>query len=484
MKPTHGSRYFIAGIVAAYLLVAVDVSLAIDPKYDIDLKQLRPVGKDVRKNGRKDVSGMRSPAVTGAAAAAGRKADRPGAGQPAKAAAKRHSHRKTKKAGHGIRKKGRTWHVRRGKPADKGPNGAGTLKLSFRLPVAGGDGRDETLLQARNLWDRIVPGESERDDKISLHDRSFSLALDPAAYPVFRDSEGGRIVVDAAGALSPEVKAIIEENDSTVHIVKADPSDPKRFYSTLLGAARFYSVEEGFTFSFGADPLVTVNADFKVERTADSLLSHDVVLLNVTDRLMGMPPALCTLLSSEGFRVVDAGPASPRPKDRVNRLYAVKGSDQQATVDSLLTAASVAFEKDREITLDDGSRSGVVLTAKAERLFRENGNKVVVSFSRNDPIQQALMRMLQRNGYYVVTILPDDGFRSIAGKLAPVLKQPARYGSHYLWSPKDAPFAMRMSGVEIAAPGRTGGAVFVTDAAIDPMTSDLLGFMGYDVIGR
>ncbi|MEA5113182.1 MAG: hypothetical protein VB050_04070 [Geobacteraceae bacterium] len=499
MKFAPWSRYFVAGLVLIFLAVDSDVSLAIDPKFDIDLKQLRPGERETQSADRKGIKGIKAPASAGADASAPSKRNKPAAppavaerkpgrnvtGSSARETAKRRSGRKVKKAGLNIRKKRRSRHARHNRPSDICLSGARTLNLFFRLPAAGGAERGETLLQARNLWDRIVPAEPEKDDKLALRDRSFSLTLDPAVYPVFRDIDGGRIIVDPDGALSLQVKAIIVENDPTVHFVEADPSDPKRFYTALLGSARFYSVEEGFEISFGSDPMVTVKSDFKVEKTADSLLNHDVVLLNVSDHLPGMPPALCSMLDREGFKVIDVLPvAFARPMARSNRLYSVKGSDQHSAVDSLLTAASVRFEKDREIKLDDGSHSGVALSARADRFFREGGEKVVVSFSKTDPIQHALMQILQQNGYHVVNILPEDSFRSIAEKLAPVLKQSARYGSHYLRNSQDAPFAVRMSGVEMSAGGRNGGAVFVTDVGIDPLTSDLLGFMGYDVLGR
>ncbi len=499
MRLAPWSRYVVAGMFLIFLAAEADVSLAIDPKFDIDLKQLRPGEKKTQKDGRKGINGVKSPSgaaadasapskgvkPAGAPALAGRKPSSNVTGSSATAADKHRSGRKLKKAGLNKRKRGRSRHARRSRPSDVGSSGARTLNLSLRLSAAGGADRGETLLQARNLWDTIIPAKPEKEDRLSLQDRNFSLALDPAVYPVFRDVDGGRIIVDPDGALPPQVKAIIEENDPAVLFVKADPSDPKRFFSALLGAAGFYSVEEGFGISFGSDPMVTVKSDFKVEKTADSLLNHDVVLLNVSGHLPGLPPSLRSMLEHEGFKVIDAVPAlSARPMTRINRLYSVKGSDQHSAVDSLLTAASVRFEKNREIRLDNGSHSGVALSVTAERYFREGGKKVVVFFSKTDPIQHALLQILQQNGYHVVNIFPGDSFRSIAEKLAPVLKQSARYGSHYLRSPKDALFNVRMSGVEISDGGSNGGNVFVTDVGIDPLTCDLLGFMGYDVIGR
>jgi len=491
-------RYSVFGILFGFLACHADVTLAIDPTYDIDLKQLRPGGGKTHGNDRNAGSGKQRLPSAGAAAAApstGKKSTVPASlakrtsgrrvtASSGRGKARHRLGRKATTARHGTKKR-QPKYARRGYPVGSSLSGSRSLCLSFRMPAATKVDRAERLLQARNVWEKMVPGESEKDSRLALRDRSFSLSLDPAVYPVFNDSEGGRIVVDSTGALSPQVKSIIEENDSTVHIVTADPADPRRFYAALLGSARFYSVEEGFRFSFGSDPVVTVNSDFKVEKKADSLLNHDVVLFNVSDYLMGLPPALCSILDREGFKVIDAVPTDPgRPMERINRLYSVTGSDQRETVDSLLTAASVEFEKDRDIQLDDGSKSGVVLAVRADRYFRESGKKVVVSFSQDDPVRLALLKLLQQRGYSVVTILPADSLRTISGKLAPVLKKPARYGSHDLWSPRNAPFAMRLSGVEIAAAGRKGGAVFVTDVAIDPLTRDLLGFMGYDVLGR
>jgi hypothetical protein len=497
MKLAPWIRYSVFVICFGFLAGHAEVTLAIDPAYDIDLRQLRPGAKKTHGSDRNAGSGKQRLPSAGAAVtapAAGKKSATPAAvskrtsgrrvtASSGRGKARHRMGRTVKSARHGTRKR-TPKYARRRSPA-RASMGSRSLSLSFGMPATTTVDRGERLLQARNVWEKMVPGETEKDDGLALRDRSFSLSLDPAVYPVFRDSEGGRIVVDSTGALSPQVKSIIEENDSTVQIVAADPADPRRFYAALLESSRFYSVEEGFRFSFGSDPVVTVNADFKVEKKADSLLNHDVVLLNVSDYLMGLPPALCSLLDREGFKVIDAVPTDPgRPMKRINRLYSVNGSDQRETVDSLLTAASVEFEKDRDIQLDDGSKSGVVLAVRADRYFRESGKKVVVSFSRQDPVRHALLKLLQQRGYSVVSILPSDSLRTISGKLSPVLKKPASYGSHDLWSPKNAPFAMRMSGVELAVAGRKGGAVFVTDVGIDPLTRDLLGFMGYDVLGR
>jgi|AMWB02.1.fsa_nt_gi hypothetical protein len=498
MKPAPWIRYTIICMFSVFLACRADVAQAIDPVYDIDLKQLRPGGGKPQVSDRTPGSAKQRLPSAGAAATASparKKSAAPSAlkkrtpgrrvtAASGKGKARHRSVRAVKTARHGTRK-GMRRHARRRHPVEASLSGSRSLSLSFRMPAPTRVDRGERLLQARNVWEKMVPGETVKDDGLALRDRAFSLSLDPAFYPVFHDSEGGRIVVDSTGALSPQVKSIIEQNDSTVHIVTADPADPRRFYAALLGSARFYSVEEGFRLSFGSDPVVTVNADFKVEKKDDSLLMHDIVLLNVSDHLMGLPPALCSLLDQEGFKVIDAVPTDPgRPMKRVNRLYSVTGTDQRQTVDSLLTAASVEFEKDRDIELDDGSKSGVVLSVRADRYIRENGNRVVVSFSQEDPVRHALLQLLQQRGYRVVSILPSDNLRVISGKIATVLNKPARYGSHDLWNPKNAPFAMKMSGVEIAAAGRKGGAVFVTDVGIDPLTRDLLGFMGYDVLGR
>lgn len=343
----------------------------------------------------------------------------------------------------------------------------------------------EGVRWARQVWDRLLASRGDDGVPLQVEGRNFSLSLDPSKYPVLPAVDGGKIILDAGRSLSPLVRAIITEKDPTIRIVSENPADRRRFFSSLFAAARFYSVEEGFSVSFGADPKVTVTSDFKVEKSPESLSDSDVYLVNVTTKRFGIPDSLLAFMETEGFHMVDSTPPPTAGfPDGSRTLCSIRGGSRESVSDALLKALSINFERDRNLELDAGVVSGVNLTVRADIYHEDRGNRVVVSFAEANPVQHTLLRLLELKGYKVVMLYPDDDFRKISQKLLSVFKIPATYGTHHLWSSREAPFDVQLSGFVLGGGGVKDGTTVLTNVALDPLFRELVGVNGYEVVER
>lgn len=337
----------------------------------------------------------------------------------------------------------------------------------------------------RQVWGGLVPSRPVSSRPISIEDKNFSLSLDPESFPSFPAADGGRVLVDAGGKIPPLVRSLIEEKDPSVRIVSESPRNRKRFMASLLEGARFYSVADNVALSFGADPKLTVNADFKIEKTPESVLNHDVVLMSVEEYRRGMPPVLVQFLRREGFQVLEPFPAGDQALPRGGRtLHQITAHDTRGIVDGLLRALDVRYEADRSVELYGMSDGGLRLEVRADRYFEDGRDRYVVSYFDGDPVSYTLTRLLETRGYRVVVLDPKDDFRKVSEKLLARLRLPGVFAQHDLLQYRDAPYGIQMSGVRMRAQGAGGESVFLTNVELDPLFRDLLDYSGYSVISH
>ena len=210
--------------------------------------------------------------------------------------------------------------------------------LTLESPVPALTGQ-EAVARTQSFWKMIVPSNNEPQKPLSFQTPIFSLTLDQERYPVFARVNGGRIILDRNGTIPPLVKSLIEDKDASVRIVSESPNGSKRFISSLLEAAGFYSVEENFSIEFGTDPKLTVRADFKVEKNADSLINQDVII--ISNNRTSVPPALGNFLKKEGFSLYEPfaslQPFVPLESRSIHSVSAIKQPD---IVDSILSVFS------------------------------------------------------------------------------------------------------------------------------------------------
>jgi hypothetical protein len=353
--------------------------------------------------------------------------------------------------------------------------------MQLNAPAATGSG----LESVQQVWDQLVPAAGHAVAPIDFNGSNFTITLDPLKYPVFPAADGGRIVVDSGGTMPTLVKALLQDRDSHLRVVSENPANRKSFFSALLSAAKFYSVEENFAVSFGSDPQLTVKADYKIEKNNDSLLRQDVVLLNVGDKQRGMPAGLSRYLEGEGFKVVESSlPEAGAGSARRDQLFRVAAQDPRSITDGLLKALSVPYEADHDIAVFDNRESGVTLNIKADRYFEDGGQRFVVSRFTNDPVNYTLTRLLETRGYRVIVLEDGDSFRKVSEKLLARLRIPGSYARQPLWSSPEVPYSIQMSGIMLRNRRDPGRRIFLTDRELGPLMRDLADFNGYDVLSN
>ena len=368
-----------------------------------------------------------------------------------------------------------------------------TAKAALRVPAPDygiklakvARGADAEVVEAaREVWPQLVASAGTRtSDHFDYLTDTFSLSLDPEKYPTLPAQDGGSILVDGGGTLPALVKTLIQEKNPQVRIVSENPGNRQRFYRSLLTAAQFYSFEEDFSVDFGTDPKITVHADFKIEKSPDSLLRQDVALLNVSENRRATPDGLVRLLAGNGFRVVEAGnPSYQGGSGAGDLLYQVTGKEPKKILDSFLDALSVPFETGKSIDLYAQEHIGVRLDVPVDRYFEDHGQRYVVALFNGDPVNYTLIRLLETKGYRVIMLQEGDDFHSIADKVLSRLHIPGRYGEHDLWPVRNVGYGVRMSGAMIRDNRNGDRNLFVTDRDLDPLVKELADLNGYRLL--
>jgi hypothetical protein len=354
--------------------------------------------------------------------------------------------------------------------------------LKLESPVAA-ISEQEMVAGAQKAWSRLVPATKETLKPLKLETPTFSLTLDPERYPMFARMDGGRIVLDQNESIPPLVKSLIESKDSSVRIVSEVPSGTNRFMASLLESGGFYSVNKNVSMEFGIDPKLTVQADFNVEKTAESLVDQDVVLVN--SGRMSFPSVLGTFLKKAGFSLFEPfASIKPSAQSDSRTIYTISSKTQSEAVDSILGAFSIFPELNRSIDVFSAENSGISLSVKTERFFEHGNRRYVVTTFDGDPINYTLFRILETKGYRVVILEAQDDFRKVSEKLISRMQMKGSFAQHYLIRDGAAGYSLQMSGFKLDDSTLPGGGVFLTDRTMDPIAKDLLLEKGYKMKSR
>ncbi|QWV94130.1 LysM peptidoglycan-binding domain-containing protein [Geomonas oryzisoli] len=365
------------------------------------------------------------------------------------------------------------------------PQVKGATMMFFKAPAAHPAGPQEpvappvTVQDAAQVWPQLVPNAPSSKAQLDYLSSAFSLSLDPQRYPVLAAQDGGTILVDSGASLPPLVKSLLQEKNPQLTVISERPDNPRAFYRALLTAARFYSFEEDFLVDFGTDCKVIVQADFKIEKSQDSLLRQDITLLKVPGKRPATPQALVRLLATHGFKLVETPSTAPiitgRPDDSV--LYQIPEKDPRSIADALLEALGIRFQADKSIDLYAGDNNGVRLEIPVYRYFEKNGRRYVLARFQGNPLGESLTNLLEGKGYQVIQIQDHDDLQSLSDKLLNRMDVAGRYGEQELWSLWENGYGVRMPGVMLN--DAKGGRIFITDRKVDPLVQELAKLNGY-----
>jgi hypothetical protein len=336
---------------------------------------------------------------------------------------------------------------------------------------------------AKLVWEKLIPAQKRIDESFSIKEKTYSLNLSPNRFPLFPAADGGKILVEARGKLSPLVKSLIQQHDKGIRFVTYDPQNRKRFFANLLSSAGFYSVEEDFKVAFGSDPKLTVSTDFKVENDSNSPLQHDIFLFNTDQRTANIPAPLSEYLTRQGFRVINLYPHEQKSKPLTgSSINVITDKDPSVVADKLMSALSLGYQQEKEIEVFSIGEGGIGLQVKADRYFEKNGEKFIVSTFKGDPENYTLLRLLESQHYRVIVLMPDDDFHSVAGKILSQLGLPSNYSMRDIISSKDIPYTIQMSGIMLSSDNKRDK-IFLTGSKPGRLIGELLELNGYAIQG-
>lgn len=340
----------------------------------------------------------------------------------------------------------------------------------------------EALRQIKRVWDQLIPTDGKPYPRLSLSSPSFSLTLDPQLYPLYATRDGALILVDPKNSIPPLIKDLIRERDPSVRIVSESPANGRRLLASMLASAGFYSVEENFSMDFGRDPKLTVQADFKIEPSSDSVLNQNVVLVN--QGRSALAPSLREYLKKNGFSVLDTSAIpSPSRLRSPHGIRVITAKAQPELLDAILKAVSLV-PICRDCNLDvfaADDNNGISLSVRADRVVKRNGKDFAICYFDGDPVTYTLFRILETRGYRVVMLDRKDDFRKTAEKIFSELKIRADFGWHDLIREKTSPVLLQMTGFWLEDPAPTGESLFLTNVKIDHTVGSVLREIGYDL---
>jgi hypothetical protein len=352
---------------------------------------------------------------------------------------------------------------------------------SLILDSPGAPSERLAALQLSEFWNKMMPSAGVAQKPISFQSPAFSLNLDPVRYPVYAAMDGARIVVDQDATIPALVRSLIAEKDPSVRIIGGSPVNSRNFLAAMLGAAGFYSVEENFVMEFGTDPKLKVYSDFKVEKSPESLIRQDVVL--VGSAAVSFPQPLVSFLEKQGFTALapfaSPGPSLSRPPSRL--LRQITAGNRAGMVDAILASLSVPFRNDFPIDVFGADNNGIRLSVKADRYFERDGQRCVVTGFDGDPVTYTLFRILETKGYQVVILEGKDDFRRVSEKILASLRLPVDYAQHEMRAANGSSYSLNISGFRLEGAAVPGGSLFLTDLRLDPIIRDLLLENGFDL---
>lgn len=355
---------------------------------------------------------------------------------------------------------------------------------SYGLQLMGAAVRNnesEGLDMLERIWDELLPTENTRHE-VDVETGQFVLSLDPEKYPLMPAADGGKILIDKYRSMPPLVKSLLTQNEPDIRIVNESPARGPGFIRAVLNAAGFYSLEQDMDIGFGSDPKLVVHADYKIERDAESLLRHDVILLNVGKYQSAMPQPLVDFMKNEGFRVVE--PTLPKNGIRIagmGEIHQILAQEPEKIADSLMDALAISFERDRNLEMAGFSDHGITLKIRADRYFATKGKNFVVSFFNGDPVSYTLVRLMETSGYRVIILDQRDDLKSISEKFSSRLQLGGQYGVHKLWDSREMPYNLEMSGMmmhDVNSQKR----IVVTNRIMEPLTRELAELNGYTLL--
>ncbi|MDO8737619.1 LysM peptidoglycan-binding domain-containing protein [Candidatus Deferrimicrobium sp.] len=317
-------------------------------------------------------------------------------------------------------------------------------------------------------------------------------------FPVVRFSGGTEALIDFRGGIPPRVVDAISAQWKSLRVVSlADAGGAGDRIDRILRVSGYHSVKEGISrpVVMGETVSVALPARWVIQRTEDSLLSGDLVLLKEVPEKPD-PELLAVLRYARrvGLRVL---PYADDPKAMEGFLVGVQEEASAGgipvglavpktgglpAVDFGLSLLGIAAKTGERLRVG-GEGDAFRLVVSPERLFEVDGKKYVVDTGKMSP---AIRSILRESGYAVFPAGKDASGREIFQRLMKAAGVGSEERKEYLLTGgAKSGYEVRVTGAFLSLPGLSGGAgrrIVLVRRKIHSATRALLGDMGVEIV--
>jgi LysM repeat protein len=324
------------------------------------------------------------------------------------------------------------------------------------------------------------------------------VVLQLSDFPVVRFSGGAEALIDFRGGIPPRVADAISSQWRSLRVVSlADAGGAGDRIDRILRVSGYHSVKDGISrpVVMGETVSVALPARWVIQRTEDSLVSGDLVLLKEVPEKPD--PGLLAVLryarriglrilpyaddpnAMEGFLV---GIQEDAPERGIPVALAVPKAGGLPAVDFGLSLLGIAARTGERLRVG-GEGDAFRLVVSPERLFEAGGKKYVVDTGKMSP---AIRSILRESGYTVFMAEKDASGREIFQRLmksAGIV--PEERKDYLLAGGAEAGYEIRVTGAFLSLPGPSSGAgrrIVLVRGKIHSATRALLGDMGLEIV--
>ena len=324
------------------------------------------------------------------------------------------------------------------------------------------------------------------------------VVLQLSDFPVVRFSVGAEALVDFRGGIPPRVADAISAQWKSLRVVSlADAGGAGDRIDRILRVSGYHSVKEGISrpVVMGETVTVALPARWIIQRTEDSLLSGDLILLKEVPEKPD-PELLAVLRYARriGIRVLPyaddpnamEGFLVGIPEDAsaggIPVALAVPKAGGLPAVDFCLSLLGIAAKTGERLHLGGGG-DAFRLVVSPERLFEVGGKKYVVDTGKMSP---AIRSILRDSGYVVFPAGVDASGREILQRLMKAAGVvPEERKEYLLTGGAKAGYEIRVTGAFLSLSGISGGAgrrIVLVRRKLHSATRAMLGDMGLEIV--
>lgn len=316
-------------------------------------------------------------------------------------------------------------------------------------------------------------------------------------FPLVKFQGGEAALVDFRGGLPPRVRDAIQGNWKYIRVVSLEGArGASEMIDRILRVSGYHSVKEGISrpLVIGETVSVVLPARWVIQRTEESLLSGDLVLLKETPE---KPPAtLASVLRYAGRVGVRVLPFADDPKAMEGFLVGVDEEEKDRgvpvglvipaggipAVDFSLSCLGLSPLEGERIRIG-GTGGTYQLVLQPERVFKASGKTHVVDTGK---MSGAIRSILKDSGYSVFTVGRGESGRAIFERIVKAAGgRVENQREHVVAGGEDAGFSVRISGSSLALPEDAavpGRKVFLVRGKAHSATRALLRDLGVEIV--